>query len=83
VVIGIVAGLAGSAMIISLILAAIVSLLTALTFAELSARYPQEGGAYEFAHQLVSPFTGFITGWMWVISNTFVGAAVAWGSVIT
>jgi APA family basic amino acid/polyamine antiporter len=79
VVSGIVAGLAGSAMIISLMLAALVSLFTALTFAELSAKYPKEGGAYEFAHQLISPFTGFIAGWMWVISNTFVGAAVALG----
>lgn len=79
VVTGIVAGLAGSAMIISLLLATIVSLFTALTFAELSAKYPKEGGAYEFAHQLVSPFVGFIAGWMWVISNTFVGAAVALG----
>jgi basic amino acid/polyamine antiporter, APA family len=51
IVTGIVAGLAGSAMIMSLLLAAIVSLFTALTFAELSAKYPKEGGAYEFAHQ--------------------------------
>lgn len=79
VVTGIVAGLAGPAMIVSLALAAIVSLFTALTFAELSAKYPKEGGAYEYAHQLISPFTGFTAGWMWVISNTFVGAAVALG----
>ena len=79
VVTGIVAGLAGSAMLVSLVLAAVVSLFTALSFAELAARLPQEGGAYEFAHILVSPFSGFIAGWMWVISNTFVGAAVALG----
>jgi basic amino acid/polyamine antiporter, APA family len=79
VVTGIVAGLAGSAMLVSLVLAAVVSLFTALSFAELSANLPQEGGAYEFAYHLVSPFTGFIAGWMWVISNTFVGAAVALG----
>jgi basic amino acid/polyamine antiporter, APA family len=79
VVTGIVAGLAGSGMLISLILAAVVSLFTALSFAELSAQLPKEGGAYEYAHRLVSPFSGFIAGWMWVISNTFVGAAVALG----
>ncbi len=79
VVTGIVAGLAGSAMLVSLVLAAIVSLFTALSFAELTSQLPQEGGAYEFAYHLVSPFTGFIAGWMWVISNTFVGAAVALG----
>ena len=79
VITGIVAGLAGSAMLVSLVLAAIVSMFTALSFAELSARLPQDGGAYEFAYHLVSPLSGFIAGWMWVISNTFVGAAVALG----
>jgi APA family basic amino acid/polyamine antiporter len=79
VITGIVAGLAGSAMLVSLAIAAVVSLFTALSFAELSATLPQEGGAYEFAYHLISPFAGFIAGWVWVISNTFVGAAVALG----
>jgi APA family basic amino acid/polyamine antiporter len=79
VVTGIVAEQAGSAMIVSLFLAAVVSLFTALSFAELSTKFPIEGGAYEFAYKLGSPFIGFTAGWMWVISNTFVGAAVALG----
>jgi APA family basic amino acid/polyamine antiporter len=77
VVTGIVAGLAGSAMIISLLLAAVLSLFTALSFSELSAKLPEEGGAYEFAYKLVSPFSGFIAGWIWIISNIFIGPAVA------
>jgi basic amino acid/polyamine antiporter, APA family len=79
VVTGIVAGLAGSAMLISLVLAAIVSLLTALSIAELSAALPKEGGSYEFAYELISPFVGFTAGWMWLISNIFVGTALALG----
>ncbi|MDD1773751.1 MAG: amino acid permease [Methanomassiliicoccales archaeon] len=79
VVTGIAAGLAGSALIISMLIAGTISLLTALSFAELSAYLPKEGGVYEFAYQLISPFTGFMTGWMWLVSNILTGAAVSLG----
>ncbi|MEM2971424.1 MAG: APC family permease [Candidatus Bathyarchaeia archaeon] len=79
VVTGIVAGYAGSALIISMLIAAIVALFTALSFAELTAWMPKEGSIYEYAHELISPFTGFLAGWMWVVSNTFTGAAVSLG----
>jgi len=79
VVTGIAAGLAGSALIISMLIAGAISLLTALSFVELSAYLPREGGVYEFAYQLISPFTGFMTGWMWLVSNILTGAAVSLG----
>ncbi len=79
VVIGMAAGLAGSALVVSILLAAAVSLATALSFAELAAWQPREGSIYEYAYQLISPFAGFLVGWMWLISNVFTGAAVALG----
>lgn len=79
VVTGIAAGYAGSALIISMLIAAIIAMFTALSFAELTAWMPKEGSVYEYAHQLISPFAGFLTGWIWVISNTFTGAAVSLG----
>ncbi len=79
VVTGIVAGLAGPALVISMLVAAITALFTALSFAELTAWLPKEGSVYEFAYQLVSPFAGFLAGWMWMLSNTFAGAAVSLG----
>jgi APA family basic amino acid/polyamine antiporter len=79
VVTGIAAGFAGSAVIVSMLVAALVSSLTALSFAELTAWSPREGSVYEYAHELISPFAGFLTGWMWILSNTFTGAAVALG----
>jgi APA family basic amino acid/polyamine antiporter len=79
VVTGIAAGYAGSALIISMLIAAIIAMFTALSFAELTAWMPKEGSVYEYAHQLISPFAGFLTGWMWVVSNTFTGAAVSLG----
>jgi basic amino acid/polyamine antiporter, APA family len=79
VVAGIVASKAGSAMLISMVIAAIIALLTALSFVELASWQPVEGSSYEYTRQLVSPFAGFLSGWMWVISNTFGGAAVSLG----
>jgi APA family basic amino acid/polyamine antiporter len=79
VVTGIVASLAGSAMVISIVIAGIIALFTALSFTELSTWQPVEGSAYEYTRQLVSPFAGFLSGWMWAISNMFGGAAVSLG----
>jgi len=79
VVTGIAAGLAGSALIVSMVIAAVISLFTALSVAELTAWQPKEGSIYEYTYQLISPFAGFLTGWMWILSNTFAGAAVSLG----
>ena len=79
VVTGIVAGLAGSAFVISMVVAAVIALFTALSFAQLTAWQPVEGSGYEYVRQLVSPFAGFLAGWMWLIGNTFGGAAVSLG----
>lgn len=76
---GIIAGLAGSALIISMILAAIIASFTALTFAELTTWQPVEGAVYEYSRRLISPAAGFLTGWMWIVANTFGGAAVSLG----
>ncbi len=79
VVTGIVAGMAGPALVISMMIAAIVSLFTALSFAHLSAWLPREGSVYEFSYRLISPFAGFAAGWMYILGNIFGGAAVALG----
>jgi APA family basic amino acid/polyamine antiporter len=79
IVTGIAAGVAGSAMIFSMFIGSVVALFTALSFSELTAWLPKEGSIYEFAYQLVSPFVGFLSGWMWILSNTFAGAAVSLG----
>ncbi|MEM3550249.1 MAG: amino acid permease, partial [Candidatus Bathyarchaeia archaeon] len=79
IVTGIAAGLAGSALTVSMIVAAVISMFTAMSFAELSTWQPREGSIYEYAYQLISPFAGFLTGWMWIVSNTFAGAAVSLG----
>jgi basic amino acid/polyamine antiporter, APA family len=79
VVTGIVAGYAGSALIISMIIAGIIAFITALSFAKLTTWQPVEGSVYEYGRQLVSPYAGFLAGWMWIVANTFTGAAVSLG----
>lgn len=79
IVTGIVAGIAGPAMIISVLIAGVIALFSALCVAELSAYLPEEGGTYAYAQKLISPLAGFIAGWIWVFSNIFVGAAVSLG----
>ena len=79
VVTGIVAGYAGSALIISMIIAGIIAIITATSLARLASWQPVEGGVYEYGRQLVSPFSGFLAGWMWLVANTFTGAAVSLG----
>lgn len=79
IVVGITAKEAGSALVVSMLLAAVIAVFTALSFAELTAWQPCEGSIYEYTYQLISPLTGFLTGWMWIVSNTFAGAAVSLG----
>jgi len=79
VVIGIVAGMAGPAVVVSIVTAGFIASFSALSFAQLSAYMPKEGGGYQFAYRMVSPYAGFLAGWMWIFSNLFVGAAVSLG----
>jgi basic amino acid/polyamine antiporter, APA family len=79
IVTGIVAGLAGAALVVSIALAAVISFFTALSFIELTQWRPAEGSVYYYSRTLLSPFAGFLAGWMWLVSNIFTGAAVALG----
>jgi APA family basic amino acid/polyamine antiporter len=79
IVTGIVAGVAGPAMIFSVIIAGVIAIFSAMSVAELGAYLPEEGGTYAYAQKLISPFAGFIAGGIWIFSNIFVGAAVSLG----
>jgi APA family basic amino acid/polyamine antiporter len=79
VVTGIVAGIAGPAMVFSIIIAGVIAVFSAMSVAELGAYLPEEGGTYAYAQKLISPFAGFVAGWIWIFSNIFVGAAVSLG----
>lgn len=79
VILGLAAGMAGPAIFLSIIVAAVAALLTALSYAELSTAIPKEGGVYSFAREAISPFAGFVTGWVFMFGNIVAGSTVAIG----
>jgi len=79
VISGVASGLAGPAVILSIIIAGIVSSLTAFSYAKLSSRFAEEGSIYVYAKKTISPFSGFMTGWLWVFENIVAGATVSIG----
>jgi APA family basic amino acid/polyamine antiporter len=79
VVLGVAIGYAGPAIVISIIIAGIIASFTAFSFAELGSAIPKEGGAYEFAFELVSPFAGFLVGCLWLFAQIVAGAAISLG----
>jgi APA family basic amino acid/polyamine antiporter len=45
----------------------------------LGSAIPKEGGAYEFAFELISPFAGFLVGCLWLFTQIVAGAAISLG----
>lgn len=79
VISGVAAGLAGPAVILSIIITGVVSSFTAYSFVKLSSKFAEEGGPYVYAKHVVSHFAGFITGWLWLFANVVAGATVSLG----
>src|SRR5512136_2642860 len=79
VILGAAAAVAGPALVISVLIAAAVSLLTGFSSAALSRLYPRSGGVYVFTREAISDFSGFLVGWVWLFSNIVGGATVAVG----
>jgi basic amino acid/polyamine antiporter, APA family len=64
VLIGVAAGLAGPAVILSFIIAGFVALLSGLSTAELSSFIHEAGGSYIYTTKAFGEFPGFVVGWM-------------------
>ena len=81
VVIGQGAAIAGPAVILSFVLAAITCLLSALSYAELAAAVPVAGSAYTYAYATLGELAAFIIGWDLILEYGVAVAAVAvgWG----
>ncbi len=76
---------AGPGVIISLIMGAILILLTGLNYSELSASLPYSGGAYNFSKEGLGGFLAFIIGFFLWIANiaTCSFSAQAFGLILT
>ena len=74
VTLGYAATLAGTALIVAMVLCGIINLFTMLSYAELGAALPSAGGEYTFAKASFGGFFSFVTGWFEWISNMFYAA---------
>ncbi len=64
VLIGIAAGVAGPAIILSFILNGIIAVFTAMSYAELGSCYHDAGGGYLWVKEGLPKWNGFLSGWM-------------------
>ncbi|MCL4340776.1 MAG: amino acid permease [Candidatus Thermoplasmatota archaeon] len=77
VIIGISAGLAGPAVILSIPLAALVAIFTGISFSQIARHVDKEGGTYEYGKESLSPFAGFLGGTLWTFGNIVALSAVS------
>ncbi len=77
--IGIAAGVAGSATIIAIAIAAIVATCNGLNSAQLAANHPVSGGSYAYGYKYLTPSLGFTAGWMFLIAKSASAATAALG----
>lgn len=79
VVTGVAAEIAGPALILALVLAAVPATANALSSAQLAASYPRSGGTYEYGYQVLTPTLGFAAGWMFLAAKISAAGTVALG----
>jgi amino acid transporter len=58
-----------SALVLWVLAAAFLFVPLVFTTLELSSRYPDEGGIYVWSKRAFGPFAGFLTGWMYWVTN--------------
>lgn len=72
-------GLAGSAVIVAFILNAIITLFTAMAYAELGSAMPEAGGGYLWIREGLPRPNAFISGWMAWFAHIIAGSLYAVG----
>ncbi|HEY4018123.1 MAG TPA: APC family permease [Pseudonocardiaceae bacterium] len=71
------AAVAGSGLLIGLLLAAGIAYCNAIASAQLAAAYPTSGGTYIYGRERLGPWAGFTAGWGFVVGKTASCAAMA------
>ena len=71
------AAVAGSWLLVGLLVAAVVAYCNATSSAQLAAQYPASGGTYLYGRQRLGEWWGFLAGWGFVIGKTASLAAMA------
>jgi len=68
--IGIAAGIAGPAVLVAIVLAALLALCNGLSSAQLAAAHPVAGGTYEYGYRYLNDKLGFTAGWMFLLAKS-------------
>lgn len=68
---------AGSAVVLSFIIAGIIALATSLSFASLSSKVVKEGGEYQFIYAAFGPKIGFLVGMLWIVATGMIAVTVS------
>ncbi len=71
--------IAGNAVIIAILIAAVVAALNGLSSAQLAANYPVSGGTYEYGNRVLGSWFGFTAGWMFLTAKSASAATAALG----
>ena len=71
------AAAAGSWLLLSLGVAALVAFCNASSSAQLAAQYPTSGGSYVYGRERLGPWWGFVAGWGFLVGKTASCAAMA------
>jgi APA family basic amino acid/polyamine antiporter len=71
------AAVAGTGLLIGLVIAAVVAFCNATSSAQLAAAYPTSGGTYAYGRAELGPWWGFVAGWCFVIGKLASCAAMA------
>jgi len=79
VLVGEVTALAGARVWIAFVLAAVLSALTGLSYAELASMFPKAGAEFEYSRHAYPPWVAFLVGWVMFGGLIVAAAAVALG----
>ncbi len=71
------AGVAGTSLLLGLVVAGIVAFCNAASSAQLAARHPESGGTYVYGRARLGPAWGHLAGWAFVVGKTASCAAMA------
>ncbi|MDF1499222.1 MAG: amino acid permease [Anaerolineales bacterium] len=74
---GIAAGIAGPAVVLAFLLNGLVTLLTAMSYAELGSAFPEAGGGYLWIKEALGNLPGFLSGWVSWYAHAIAGSLYA------
>ena len=73
--------IAGSSILIAIILAAFLALFNGLSSAQLAAAHPVSGGTYEYGYHFLNHWFGFTAGWTFLVAKSASAATAILGTV--